>query len=63
MVALPIVLSIQHIQAAEPAPRLSISWEKNFLTIHGEHLPGKDVSIALPQERRPASWIMGSMKV
>jgi hypothetical protein len=25
--------------------------------------PGKDVSIALPQERRPASWIAGVMKV
>jgi hypothetical protein len=25
--------------------------------------PGKDVSIALPQERRPAGWIIGSMKV
>ena len=28
-----------------PKPKLSISWEKNFLTIHGEHLPGKDLSI------------------
>ncbi|MEO7221018.1 MAG: hypothetical protein ABIY37_00950 [Devosia sp.] len=25
--------------------------------------PGKDVSIALPSERRPASWVMGTMKV
>jgi len=25
--------------------------------------PAKDVTIALPQERRPASWIMGTMKV
>jgi hypothetical protein len=25
--------------------------------------PGKDTSIALPQERRPASWILGTMKV
>jgi hypothetical protein len=25
--------------------------------------PGKDTSIALPQERRPTSWVMGTMKV
>jgi hypothetical protein len=25
--------------------------------------PGKDVNIALPQERRPAGWIIASMKV
>jgi len=25
--------------------------------------PGKDVSIALPQERRPAGWIVSAMKV
>lgn len=25
--------------------------------------PGKDVSIALPQERRPAGWVMSTMKV
>lgn len=25
--------------------------------------PGKDVSIALPNERRPVSWILGTMKV
>ncbi len=25
--------------------------------------PGKDVTIALPQERRPAGWIITSMKV
>jgi hypothetical protein len=25
--------------------------------------PGKPVSIALPEERRPASWILGAMKV
>lgn len=25
--------------------------------------PGKDVSIALPEERRPAAWIAGVMKV
>lgn len=25
--------------------------------------PGKDVTIALPQERRPAGWIVSAMKV
>ncbi len=25
--------------------------------------PGKDISIALPQERRPAGWITSAMKV
>lgn len=25
--------------------------------------PGKDISIALPQERRPAGWIISTMKV
>jgi hypothetical protein len=25
--------------------------------------PGKPVSVALPQDRRPASWIAGVMKV
>src|SRR4029079_3213092 len=24
---------------------LTISWDKNFLTIHGDHVPGKDVRI------------------
>ena len=25
--------------------------------------PGKDAAIALPQERRPAGWVLGTMKV
>jgi len=32
-------------RSAESETRLTIAWKDNFLTIHGEHLPGKDIRI------------------
>ena len=37
-------LGAAHAVAAEPAP-LKLHWEKNFLTISGDHLPGKEMRI------------------
>lgn len=36
-------LSAQWTVAAEP--KLAITWEKNFLTIRGDHLPGKEMQV------------------
>ena len=40
-----IAISASTGRAAEPAPRLTIAWKDNFLTIRGEHIPGKEVRI------------------
>ena len=41
--ALGLALGLAGAVAQDAAPRLTCSWEKNILSVHGDHLPGKVV--------------------
>jgi hypothetical protein len=40
-----VMMSAASASAGEKDSKLRLSWKKNYLTIHGEHLPGKSVKV------------------
>jgi hypothetical protein len=45
VVAVLMLCVVSGVAAEEPAAGLRLAWEKNMLTIRGDHLPGKEVSV------------------
>ena len=41
----PALLMCTDVSAADKTPTLTLSWAKNYLTIHGAHLPGGEIKV------------------